>query len=267
MMMCSAGSSGFAATSLADSASAIRRTCCVAPSTSFLSDSAVTSPRTTWKTSLSPTSAWRPSPLLPARRIPIVSGERFLASRRASAPLMPGSFCAEMITLIGVSPSVVNASLPLVAQCTVYRSSKPELSESRALCSLCSNNTCVLNWSSGTSAPPMPYVEYRKRSLLQRSICRGFSSNVGSRRQMFESVTRRTIKVQGASRLGRRERGGQAWPRAATSCCSWAIASSMVMTSCFFEPRRRTATLRFSISRWPMANSTGTLATLCSRTL
>ena len=82
----------------------------------ILRDSDVTSPRTTWNMSLAPTSAWS---LAPTSRMPIVSGERFLASRRASAPLMPGRFCAEIMTLMGVSPSVVNASLPLVAQCTV----------------------------------------------------------------------------------------------------------------------------------------------------
>jgi hypothetical protein len=32
---------------------------------------------------------------------------------------MPGSFCAVIMTLIGVSTSVFKASLPLVAQCTV----------------------------------------------------------------------------------------------------------------------------------------------------
>ena len=51
--------------------------------------------------------------------MPIVSGERFLASRSASTPLMPGRSCAEIMTLMGVSPSVDKASLPLVAQCTV----------------------------------------------------------------------------------------------------------------------------------------------------
>jgi hypothetical protein len=49
----------------------------------------------------------------------MVSGERFFASRSASAPLMPGSFCAETMTWMGVCPSVVRASEPEVAQWTV----------------------------------------------------------------------------------------------------------------------------------------------------
>ena len=120
MTMCSeTGSSGFAAISFADSASASKRICCVALSTSFETSSALTPPRTIWKTSLSPTSASRPWSFWPARRMPIVSGERFFASRNASMPLIPGRFCADTITCIGVSPSVSNASVPLVAQCTV----------------------------------------------------------------------------------------------------------------------------------------------------
>ena len=120
MTMCSAlRSSGFAAVSFADSASAIKRSCWVALSTSLRRPSPVTVPLTTWKTSSSPTSAWISRSSLPARRMPIVSGERFFASRSASTPLIPGRSCAEMMTLMGVSPSVVRASLPLVAQCTV----------------------------------------------------------------------------------------------------------------------------------------------------
>ena len=150
MMICSVmGRSTFALVSFADLARVMSRICCVAFSTSRSRASAVTLPRTTWKTSLSPTSASSPASALPAIRMPRVSGERFLASRNASSPLIPGRFWAVTMTSMGVSTSVLRASLPLVAQCTVYSSPNPELSCSRVLSSLCISSTCVLNSSRG----------------------------------------------------------------------------------------------------------------------
>ena len=52
-----------------------------------------------------------------------------------------------------------------------------------------------------------------------------------------------------------------------TSVSRASSASSSGVTFCCLEPRRRTATDRFSTSLAPTASRTGTLATLCSRTL
>jgi len=82
--------------------------------------SGVPIPRMTWNSASLPTSASASAPLISsgAMRMPRVSGERFLASRSASMPLMPGRRWADTMTWIGVSPSVFSASVPLVARCT-----------------------------------------------------------------------------------------------------------------------------------------------------
>ena len=120
IMICSVtGRSTFAVVSFADLAKVMRRICWVAFSTSSSRASAVTVPRTIWNTSLSLTNASSSAYALPAIRMPRVLGERFLASRNASSPLIPGRFWALTMTSMGVSTRVLSASLPLVAQCTV----------------------------------------------------------------------------------------------------------------------------------------------------
>src|SRR6185295_8817982 len=53
----------------------------------------------------------------------------------------------------------------------------------------------------------------------------------------------------------------------AASLLTLAMASSSARDSCASLPWRRNDTVRFSASRLPTANSSGTLAKVCSRTL
>ncbi len=82
--------------------------------------SGVPMPRMTCNSSSLPTRACASAPLMffGAMSMPRVSGERFLASRSASIPLMPGRSWAETMTWMGVTPRVFSASVPLVARCT-----------------------------------------------------------------------------------------------------------------------------------------------------
>ena len=116
-----------------------------------------------------------------------------------------------------------------------------------------------------TSDVLSPALRARKRvQIRSQRICRfgpldvhGWTNaaermDVRERRTSGRQMTRFPIRI---------------YRRSTTSASSVATASSRGRTFCCLEPRRRMATERFSTSRWPTASSTGTLATLCSRTL